>query len=477
MTDNIKQTYTAADIESPTGVNIELTELCNVKCKHCYNPWRDESMGVNQLNVLKIKKIISKLSDAGVFHVILSGGEPLSNYEILKEAMKFLKMHKMTFSMNTNLILANDQNMSELRALGLEHCLTSIPSIDAKENDEIMQSKGTLKKILNGIKACRSNDIRVSANMVVTKSNKHRVYETGKMMAELGCTKFFVTRAVPPIYSSVAKDSENESRDELILSKEDVKKSLDDAIKVKNEYGISIGSLISYPLCFLGDLKKYSDFVGRGCPSQRGGIVNINANGELHTCVHEEESYGNIFKHSLKEIYSTKMKKWRDGSMHYEGCKGCEYLQVCHSGCQMTANAVNGTTASKDPLYQGYSAITNHFDLIVDDKIYDYIEKKGKFFVPERVRFREDTKVTLVNIRWGNYITVSKDIGKFLKNAHQNNLKFDIQSFGFDRKEFLANLFFKDVIESEVNLNLTKVITGLSYDSMYLPKNKNTSNL
>ena len=37
--------------------------------------------------------------------------------------------------------------------------------------------------------------------------------------------------------------------------------------------------------------------------------------------------------------------------MHYEGCKGCEYLQVCHSGCQMTANAVNGKTASKKDPY------------------------------------------------------------------------------------------------------------------------------
>ena len=60
--------------------------------------------------------------------------------------MKYLKIHNMTFSMNTNLILANNKNMSELRALGLEHCLTSIPSIDAEENSEIMQSKGTLKK-------------------------------------------------------------------------------------------------------------------------------------------------------------------------------------------------------------------------------------------------------------------------------------------------------------------------------------------
>ena len=44
--------------------------------------------------------------------------------------------------------------MKELRELGLEHCLTSIPSIDEAENDEIMQSKGSLKKIINGIKSC-----------------------------------------------------------------------------------------------------------------------------------------------------------------------------------------------------------------------------------------------------------------------------------------------------------------------------------
>ncbi len=471
MDTSLNKSYTSADIEAPTGVNIELTEICNVKCKHCYNPWRDESMGMYQLNVLKIKKIIAKLSEIGVFHVILSGGEPLSNYDILKKAMMLLKEHKMTFSMNTNLILANDKNMSELRELGLEHCLTSIPSIDPDENDEIMQSKGTLKKILNGIKACRRNDIRVSANMVVTKSNKHRVYETGKMMAELGCTKFFVTRAVPPIYSAVAKDSDNDVHEELILSHEDVKKSLDDAIKIKEEYGIAIGSLISYPLCFLGDLQKYSDFAGRGCPSQRGGIVNINSSGDLHTCVHEEETYGNIFKHSLKEIYQTTMKKWRDGSMHYQGCKGCEYLQVCHSGCQMTANAVNGRTGSKDPLFRGYDAITNHFDLISDNKIFDYINSKGKFFVPERVRFRDDQKVMLVNARWGNYITVSKDVGAFLKQAYNEKSEFDIHSFGLDRKEFLANLFFKDVIESVDSLDIPKVITGLSYDSMYLPQN------
>ena len=78
--------------------------------------------------------------------------------------------------------------------------------------------------------------------MVVTKLNKDRVYATGKMMAELGCSKFFVTRAVPPVYSEVSK-ANNEKDNELVLSHDEVKKSLDDAIKVKEEFGIAIGSL------------------------------------------------------------------------------------------------------------------------------------------------------------------------------------------------------------------------------------------
>ena len=38
--------YNALLIKNPTVVNLEITEICNVKCKHCYNPWRDEKVWV-----------------------------------------------------------------------------------------------------------------------------------------------------------------------------------------------------------------------------------------------------------------------------------------------------------------------------------------------------------------------------------------------------------------------------------------------
>ena len=74
-----------------------------------------------------------------------------------------------------------------------------------------------------------------------------------------------------------------------------------EVLKIKKDFKIRVGSLVSYPLCFLEDLEKYRDFVGRGCPSQSGHRMSINSNSDLHVCVHEEESYGNILEQVLKK--------------------------------------------------------------------------------------------------------------------------------------------------------------------------------
>ena len=175
---------------APTTVNLELTELCNVKCRHCYNPWRDETMGEISLNEIKLNLLIKKLAEAKVFHVILTGGEPMSNFDILVKAIKKLKENNISISCNSNLILATKEKAQTLFDAGLDHILTSFPSIDKKENDYIMQSKDSLEKIIKGIKNCVESGIRISANMVILRNNMDKIYETGKLAANLGCSKF-----------------------------------------------------------------------------------------------------------------------------------------------------------------------------------------------------------------------------------------------------------------------------------------------
>ena len=454
---------------APTTVNLELTELCNVKCRHCYNPWRDETMGEISLDEIKLNLIIKKLSEAKVFHVILTGGEPMSNFNILVKAIKKLRDQNITVSCNSNLILADDEKAKLLNEAGLDHILTSFPSIDKVENDYIMQSKNSLERIIRGIKSCVSNGIRVSANMVILRKNMDKIYETGKLAASLGCDKFFITRAVPPSYSETSK-SETSEEDLYNLSHQETKDCLDEVLRVKKDFGIRVGSLVSYPLCFLEDLEKYKDFVGRGCPSQSGHRMSINSNGDLHVCVHEEESYGNIFKTSVQEVYQNQMRSWHNKSKRSKECLGCEYINMCESGCQMIAAAVNGETATKDPLYVGPNNVKKHYTLIADPKIYDVIENGEEFKVHERIRFRFEKDFTLVNIRWGNTITVSKELGEFLFEYKNSKKYFTLKDFGEENKDWLANLFFKDVIYAKNYVfEDDRSMLGVSANIDYIP--------
>ena len=454
---------------APTTVNLELTELCNVKCRHCYNPWRDETMGEISLDEIKLNLIIKKLSEAKVFHVILTGGEPMSNFNILVKAIKKLRDQNITVSCNSNLILADDEKAKLLNEAGLDHILTSFPSIDKVENDYIMQSKNSLERIIRGIKSCVSNGIRVSANMVILRKNMDKIYETGKLAASLGCDKFFITRAVPPSYSETSK-SETSEEDLYNLSHQETKDCLDEVLRVKKDFGIRVGSLVSYPLCFLEDLEKYKDFVGRGCPSQSGHRMSINSNGDLHVCVHEEESYGNIFKTSVQEVYQNQMRSWHNKSKRSKECLGCEYINMCESGCQMIAAAVNGETATKDPLYVGPNNVKKHYTLIADPKIYDVIENGEEFKVHERIRFRFEKDFTLVNIRWGNTITVSKELGEFLFEYKNSKKYFTLKDFGEENKDWLAHLFFKDVIYAKNYVfEDDRSMLGVSANIDYIP--------
>lgn len=455
---------------APTSVNLELTELCNVKCRHCYNFWRDESMGITSLNVKKLEKVIKQISEAGVFHVICTGGEPFANFDLLHHAIKLISKYKMSMSVNSNLMIVKKENICKLKQLGLDHILTSLPSPNEKLNDYIMNQKGSLEKIINGIKLCVDLGIRISVNMVITRQTKDQVYSAGKLLSKLGCQKLFITRSVPPTYSN---EEENQNYN---LTFDEQRKCLDDALKVKNDFGIGIGTLVSYPLCFLEDLEKYSDFVGRGCPAQAGHRMSINANGNVHACVHEEESYGNLLFQSVKEIYQSKMRKWHNRSFHYKECEGCRYIDVCESGCSMTSVSKYGKHEEKDPLYQGFKVFKKHYEPVRNKKILEMIEKGAKFSVPKRIRFRKENDFYLISIRWGNVIPLDTKNSNKLIELQKKRIRFTLNDNFFD-KNTLLNLYAKDLIESKDLKNIEvadKLGLSLNFEALEpIPEKKN----
>ena len=447
-------------LSAPTVVNIEITDACNVKCRHCYNFWRFENSPSFSMTQEKMDKLINMLVDAGVFHAVLSGGEPFVNFDVLEYGLKKLQENNISVSCNSNLMLATDDKIKKLKNVGLDHILTSLNSYDEETNDYIVHQKGAFKRIIKGIEVAVKNGIRVSVNMIVYKKNKGHVYDTGKFVYELGCQKIFGTRVIPPVNLK--------NVNEIDIGREDTINILEQLLRVKKETGIMIGTLVSYPLCLLSNLERYIDFVGRGCPGQSGHIMNINANGETHACVHEKDSHGNIFEIGIRKAYQN-MISWHDGSYMYKGCEGCDYIEICKTGCRMSSHAYYGEYNQRDQLMVNKGNFVKPYKLVYDESIYKKIDNGMKFIVPNRLRFRKENDFYLVNIRWANTIATTNEVAEFLIKYRGSGRDFSISDFGLDKRDVLAKLFFKDVVESnQFNYDDQRSKLGLSVDIVSL---------
>ncbi len=444
---------------APTVINMEITDKCNAKCVHCYNFWRDDNSQYYSMKESQFDQLVDEFIKAKVFHVVLTGGEPFANFDVLEYGFKKLTENGISISCNTNLMLADEDKIKRLKAAGVDHFLTSVFSYKEELTDRIFNVKGAHEKIAEGIKLARKHGIRVSANMVISRSNKDDVYKTAQYVHELGVQKIFGTRTVPSVNES-GNIPEN-----LQFDADEARYALDQLIQAKNDFGIMIGTLINYPLCLLGDLEKYKDFVGRGCPAQKGHRMSINANGDMHACTHEDISYGNIFEEGIFEGYK-KMHKWHDESYLFSECKTCPYVDVCNSGCRMDAFAYSKSMSGKDHLMADNPVFTNDYNLANEPEVLEKLDRYD-FFVPKRLRFRKEKDFYLVNIRWANTVTCSNETAEFLMRYQESGEKFDLKTFGEAKKEILSLLYFKDVIECEqLNSDSLKSYAGLSYDNI-----------
>lgn len=437
-------------------INLEITEACNLTCRHCYNFWRqDDGPKPVGLTEERMGQLIDMMVEAKVFHVVLSGGEPLANFKVLKYALKRCQEEGISTSVNSNLMPINTKRIRELKEVGLDHVLTSLNSAKAETNDYMVNKDGALKEIIKGIETVIAEGVRVSVNMIISDANRDDIYETAKLCSELGVQKLFATRLVPSIRDLVFSESDRK------LGQQEAIAALEEMIRARDDFGIAIGTLISYPLCLLGDLEKYKDFVGRGCPAQRGNRMVINATGATHACTHEEHSYGDVFEIGIKQAFEN-MREWHDGTYLYEECHKCRYVNVCHSGCVSASQTYYADKKAKDPLFKGFEAITTDFKLDIPEEVAAAVEAGENFVVPESIRFRQEDGFYSLNVRWANTFTVDQDLGDFLREKQKQGTGFSWQEMiGNDQKKSMAKLVYKEAIVPENTVLRAKLEQGV----------------
>ncbi len=352
----VRRPFTAG---APYQVVWDITNACNLKCKHCYST--SGKKGENELSTSDAKKAIDIMAKAGVTILAFSGGEPLVRQDIF-ELAKYASSKGMYVAIATNATLITKEVAKKMKEAGIQFVQISLDGATPEVHDEFRGVKGAFEKTIEGIKNCVEEGFFVEVSTTATHFNYKQIPEIIDLCEKLKVNWFMVFNFVPTGRGKfiVENDLTPEEREELLhmlwrKSKESSVEILSTAPQFarvalqeesKKENGIVIPTHFYNP-SLQGQLIDLAEFIG-GCGAGRFYLA-MEANGDLQPCVFFPLKIGNILEDDFEELWRKNrvLEELRNKDI-IKKCKECDYRYYC-GGCRARAYGYFGDYLMPDP--------------------------------------------------------------------------------------------------------------------------------
>ncbi|PIS20562.1 hypothetical protein COT52_03120 [candidate division WWE3 bacterium CG08_land_8_20_14_0_20_43_13] len=425
-------------LSAPVSVQIEVTELCDNCCRHCYNSFRHHDCPLKTLSFDEIGILVEQLASAKVLRVGITGGEPLLVWNRTKYLIERLRTKGIYVSINTNLTHFTQEIGEELLRLSVKGILTSLISADRQLHDWVTQNEGSWEKTIAGIKLAVNMGFRVSLNMVLTQWNFEHLEQTGDLAGQLGVAKFGATRACEPCSMSCDISP-------YVITIDQLRHSLRVLYELKERWEYKVDVFEHYPWCALQDVGNYQYLSRRSCTA---GLTSatVGADGQIRPCGHAPSTYGNVLTEGLQTCW-LRMEEWRNRS-YPKVCQNCKYLGKCSGGCRVdAANSKEG----KDRHCEGEVAVIS-----TPVKKQGKVDTSGSFVFANEVIFREEAFGGLVGVGYGGYSLLGHETFQLLRELANSSFTIDtlISEYGVKAEEarsFLAKLLTQKIIKRREN--------------------------
>ena len=329
----------------------EITSVCNLKCKYCYNIWKmpDNNCFEHYNSFKQAKKTLKQLFKiADVDHVTFTGGEPFLA-ERFSEIVLFTRMKKKSVTIITNGNSTNKSDYKQMLNLGVNLFELPVHSPNSIAHDYMTEIKGSWEKSVNSIKTLIELKANVIAVIVITKANYKQIAETLLFIKELGINRIMLNRF------NIGGQGISEKDNLLIPQKE-----LANTYKIASDIGIknnlSLTSNVCTPLCVLNPDDFPNISFSTCSPNVKKRPLTIDIYGDLRFCNHSPTILGNIFKHNINDMLnSEKAQLWNNTIPDF--CSDCNLYSKCMAGCRAASEQMNFSLNSPDPIikYAGYS--------------------------------------------------------------------------------------------------------------------------
>ncbi len=292
---------------SPLLFVISPSMRCNLKCTGCYSAHYDRS---DALDYATLDRIMKEAKEAGIYYVVVSGGEPFVRDDLMT---LFEEHNDMTFMVYTNGTLIHTKKLAS-RLAKLGNVVPCISIEGYKEETDERRGKGTYEKIMKAMDALKSEGVFFGYSVTPTKFNN-------EMLVSDEFVDFMVTKGASIgwyfNYMPVGRQPDTE----LMTSPEQR----------------------AYRLKRMGELRKDKDItvadfwndglLTGGCISGGRSYFHINSAGDVEPCVFAQFSVDNILNKSLKEVLMSdffRSIRSRQGEMgnHLRPCMVIDRPQV-----------------------------------------------------------------------------------------------------------------------------------------------------
>jgi len=207
------------DFATPVACELEVTRKCMRQCDYCSyesGPLVDTS---RELTANEWLLVIAKLKQAGVFALRITGGDPLS-YQHIDELVSSDVLEDM------QIVFASDLTVSRFELLQKmferPHFIGLITTLDGSNSEvaDRFRGRGNFRRVTSAIEKLRSINVPTIVGTIVTKINYDDIYDTAKILNELGVRKYSISELYPAGRANLMREFIPSEREMKIAQKQ-----------------------------------------------------------------------------------------------------------------------------------------------------------------------------------------------------------------------------------------------------------------
>ena len=306
---------------APYRMDLALTYRCSNECAHCYNarPRRFPEMDTEHW-----KLALDKLWDAGIPHVVFTGGEPTLRPD-LPELIAHAEKNGQITGLNTNgRKLKDPELVKALVDAGLDHVQITLESHDSVIHDRMVASQGAWQETVAGIQNALSSRLYVMTNTTLLTHNTPGLRQTLEFLAETG---------VPTVGLNALIYSGHGTHVGTGLPESALPPLLETAREITGRSGQRLIWYTPTRYCHFDPLSM--DLGVKGCTAALYAMCT-EPDGSVLPCQSYYQPIGNLLKDPWEAIWNHDLAvRLRERKDIDPACHECELLQVCGGGCPL----------------------------------------------------------------------------------------------------------------------------------------------